>query len=158
MAEKDKDVDDSPLEALMLVGLRQGAYEWFDIQASDPDLERRRGLLRGEPLPREFGLFDEGRPRTIQRRASVEALREWVADPDRVLDWVYRKEAFDGELDAKTRAHFREEIETLNSQPWGATAYLDAVLADWPEGQDEMDVSTEAAERRLVEALDKAGF
>lgn len=141
----------------MLFGLRSSAYEWFDIQASDPDLTRRRGLLPGQPLPQEFSIFDaEGRPKTVQRRESIEALRAWIADPDQVLDWTFRQEAFDGDLDPKTRAHFQEEINLLNSQPWGATAYFDAVLADWPEDQEEMDVSVEAAERRLVEALDEA--
>ncbi len=135
-AERDEKIDEAPLHTL-------------------PDLTRQRGLLPGEPLPEEFGFFDdEGRPRTIQRRVSVKALRRLVADPDRVLDWIFREEVFDGDLPSETRAHFREEIEILNSQPWGATAYVDAVLADWPEDQEEMDVSVEAAERRLIEALD----
>ena len=141
----------------MLLGYRHGGYEWFARQASDADLAKNRGLLPGVPLPPELGLFDgEGNPKTVQHRSSVEALRAWVADPHRVLDWIFRPEVFDGQLDAETRAGFREEIEMLNRQPWGATAYVDAILADWPEDQETMDVSLEAGERRLVEALDAA--
>jgi hypothetical protein len=139
--------------------LRIAALDWFNEQAEDPDLMRRRGLRPGQPLPPEFGLFDDtGRPNPQMPRAGVVRLREWVDDDDAVLGWFF-PEGLSAEDDKDLREqlhilHHYERPDGERGQPWSPKAALDAVLADWPEDEPFREVTLEAAERDMIAALD----
>ncbi len=140
------------VQPLYQLGLRFAAFDTFDQQAEDPDLSHRRGLRPGEPLPAELGLFDDaGRPHRIQKRSAFVALRRWLDDDDAILGFVFPEDLGDD-----LRARFVEQLAVLRSQPWAPGRFVDAVLADWPEDQSEMDVSFAAGERRLLAALEDA--
>jgi hypothetical protein len=144
---------------LTCFGHRAAALDWFNEQAEDPDLMRRRGLRPGQPLPPEFGLFDDtGRLNPQMPRAGVVRLREWVDDDDAVLGWFF-PEGLSAEDDKDLREqlhilHHYERPDGGHGQPWSPKAALDAVLADWPEDEPFREVTLEAAERDMIAALD----
>lgn len=133
-------------------GLRQASLDWFDEQATNPDLARRRGLRPGEPLPRHLGLFDdEGRPLTVQKRGAWLKLRRWLDDDEAVLSF-----AFPEGLSVADRELLLSDLAILRRQPWSPQAGIDAMLEDWPEDEPERVITLEVAERRLLAACEKA--
>jgi len=136
------------------------AHDWFAEQADDPDLMRRRGLRPGEPLPREFALFEpDGHLRDTLPRSGLIQLRDWLANDDAILSWT-----FPAGLSAADEQHLRAELHTLHhyerpdgghGQPWSPLAAIDAALSDWPETEPTRDVSLAAAERDLLAVLDE---
>jgi len=146
--------DDAALErfviALELTGLRHAAHLWFDHQANDPDMMRRRGFEPGIPLPPKLGLFDEsGRPHRVRQRESYVRLRTWVEDHDAFLEFLFP----DGPNPAD-REIILADLKQLQQQPWSMERCLDAVLADWPADEEERDLSVEAMEPELVRAAE----
>jgi hypothetical protein len=126
------------------------AHDWFNEQAEDPDLMKRRGLRPGEPLPKEFNCFDEsGRPLPIQRRENWMKLREWADDFDAILEFVFPEG-----LEADQRQLLLDDLEMLQRQSWAPQKALDAILASWPEEQPERDISMAYAEQKLIEACE----
>ncbi len=148
------------LATLGTFGHHVAALNWFDEQAQDPDLMRRRGLRPAEPLPLELGIFDDtGRIREQLSRKSLVQLREWLEDDDRVLGWFF-PEGLSPEDDKDLREqlhilHHYERPDGGHGQPWSPIAALDAVLADWPEDLPTREVTLAAAERDLIEILDE---
>ncbi len=146
-------------KALEIFGYRLSAQDWFAEQAVDPDLMRRRGLRPGEPLPREFALFEpDGRLPDTLPRAGLIQLRDWLANDDAILTWTFPEG-----LSAADEQHLRAELHTLHhyerpdgghGQPWSPLAAIEAALADWPETESTRDVSLAAAERDLLVVLD----
>lgn len=145
---------------LARLAYRCAAPDWFAEQAEDPDLMRRRGLRPGEPLPREFALFEpDGRLRNTLPRSGLLQLRDWLANDDAILAWT-----FPAGLCSADEAHLRSELHTLHhyerpdgahGQPWSPLAAIEAALADWPADQATRDVSLAAAERDLLAVLDE---
>ncbi len=126
------------------------AHDWFNEQAEDPDLMKRRGLRPGEPLPKEFNCFDEsGRPLPIQKREDWLKLRQWADDFDAVLAFVFPEG-----LEADQRQLLLDDLKMLQRQSWAPQKALDAILESWPEDQPERDISMEHAERKLIEACE----
>ena len=135
------------------------ALDWFAEQAEHPDLMRRRSLRPGEPLPREFALFEpDGHLRDTLPRSGLIQLRDWLANDDAILAWTFP----DG-LSAADEAYLRAELHTLHhyerpdgghGQPWSPLAAIEVALADWPETKPTRDVSLAAAERDLLAVLD----
>jgi hypothetical protein len=148
------------LAALKTFGYCAAALDWFDEQAQDPDLMRRRGLRPAEPLPRDLGIFDDtGRIGEQLSRESLVQLRTWLNNDDRVLGWFF-PEGLSPEDDKDLREqlhilHHYERPDGGRGQPWSPIAALDAVLADWPEDLPTREVSLAAAERDLIEILDE---
>jgi len=138
---------------------RIAALDWFNEQAEDPDLMRRRGLQPRTPLPPEFGLFDNtGYIRERLSRDSVQQLRHWIDDDNAVLAWCF-PERLSSEDDKDLREqlhilHHAEAGDDSRGQPWSPKAALDAVLADWPKDEPTRGVTVEAAERDLLAVLD----
>lgn len=147
-------------EALAAFAYCWCAHDWFAEQAAHPDLMRRRGLPPGEPLPRAFGLFaPDGRLPDHIPRAGLLQLRDWLADDDAVLRWLFP--AGLGSTDAE---HVHNELQTLHhrpqpdgsrGQPWSPLAAIEAVLADWPADVPIRDISLAYAERTLLAALEE---
>ncbi|GBC60265.1 hypothetical protein DENIS_1216 [Desulfonema ishimotonii] len=137
--------------ALEHFGYQYAAHDWFDEQAENPDLMCRRGLRPGEPLPKEFGLFDnDGRPLPVQNRKNWVRLRQWLDDDDAVLEFFFP----DG-LPDENRENLLAQTDLLRKQPWSPQAALDAVLADWPEDEPERPYTMEHAEAQLEKACDE---
>jgi len=146
--------------ALETAKYRWAALDWFAEQSEDPDLMRRRGLRPGEPLPRQFALFEpDGRLRDTLPRSGLLQLRDWLANDDAILAWT-----FPAGLSAADEAHLRSELHTLHhyerpdgghGQPWSPLAAIEAALSDWPEDEPTRDVSLAAAERDLLAVLDE---
>lgn len=138
---------------------RWASLDWFDEQASDPDLMRRRGLRPGQPLSPELGLFDaDGRILEQLPRQAVVRLRAWLEDDDQVLAWFF-PEGLTEEIrrDLLGQLHILHHYQREDGgrgQPWSPIAMLDAALADWPENQPTREISQAAAERDLLAALD----
>jgi hypothetical protein len=145
--------------ALESFGYRWAALDWFNEQAENLDLIRRRGLRPAEPLPREFDLFKpDGRLRDTLPRAGLLQLRDWLADDNAILAWT-----FPVGLSEADEVHLRSELHTLHhyerpdgghGQPWSPLAAIEAALSDWPEAEPTRDVSLAAAERDLLAVLD----
>ena len=145
--------------ALERFGYRRAALDWFAEQALDPEPMRRRGLRPGEPLPREFALFEpDGRLRDTLPRSGLLQLRDWLANDDAILAWTFPEG-----LCAADEAHLRSELDTLHhyerpdgghGQPWSPLAASEAALEDWPADEPTRDVSLAAAERDLLAVLD----
>ncbi len=145
--------------ALETYGYRYAALDWFDEQAGDPDLMRRRGLRPGQPLPPESGLFDaDGRIRQQVTREAVVRLRAWLEDDDKVLNWFFPEG-----LTEEIRTDLLGQLHILHhyrrpdggrGQPWSPIAMLDAALADWPEAVPTREMTQVAAERELLAVLD----
>jgi len=133
-------------------GYRFAALDWFAEQAEDPGLMERRGLRPGEPLPKEFGLFDEaGRPKERWPRDGLLKLRAWLDRDDAVLDWVFPP-ASDA-LPPEEREALLTQLATLRRHSWSPQAALDALLADWPEAEPWRDTSLTAAEAPLLAVI-----
>jgi hypothetical protein len=129
---------------------RLAALDWFAEQAEDPDLMRARGLRPGQPVPPEFGLFDDtGRVLPRWRRDSVRRLRAWLDDEQAMLEWVFPEGLADEE-----RAHLLAEMAQLRRQPWSLHAALDATLADWPEDQPEVGMTQADIEAPLMQVCE----
>jgi hypothetical protein len=147
--------DDRSLDAfaaeLAFFAYRTTALDWFDEQARDPDLMRRRGLRSGVPLPRDLGLFDrQGRPQPIQQRAHWLRLRAWLDDEQRMLAFAFPNGLVDDE-----QRRLEQDLQTLKSQPWSPQAAVDAILADWPASEPERLCTREASEQRMIAACER---
>ncbi len=130
---------------------RLAAWDWFTEQRDDPDLMRRRGLQPGEPLPRELALFDDtGLPLPQQERSHWLRLRRWLDDDDAVLNFVFP----DG-IDSEDEKVLRGDLERLKTRSWSPQAAVNAILADWPEDQETMNITLTAGEKPLIEACDR---
>nr|VFK62620.1 MAG: hypothetical protein BECKTC1821F_GA0114240_10775 [Candidatus Kentron sp. TC] len=127
-------------------GYRFAALDWFAEEADDPELMTRRGLRPGEPLPREFGLFEEdGRPRERWPREGLVELRAWLDRTKAVLDWTFPEG-----LPTEEREGLLDQLETLRERPWSPQAALDALLTDWPETEPHRETTLAAAEAPLL--------
>jgi hypothetical protein len=147
-----KEWPEGPFLALTAFGYRLAGLDWFDEQAEDADLMRRRGLRPGEPLPRSMGLFDsDGRPQSVQKRASWLLLREWLANDQEILAFVFPEG-----LAADERDLLLDDLAQLRSQPWSPQSALDAMLEDWPEDEPEREITLERADKAVVVACEGA--
>jgi hypothetical protein len=134
------------LSALAWLGLRYAAFDWFEEQAVNPELTKRRGLRLGEPLPRDFGLLDErGCPFPVQRRSSWLRLRDWLADDAEVLQFVFPEG-----LSTEDRQLLIADMIQLRKQPWSPQAAVDMVLKNWPVEQKHREITLEVAEQNLL--------
>jgi hypothetical protein len=98
-------------------------------------------------LPQALGLFDSlGLPLDRQDKANWERLRLWLDDDQAVLAFFFPEG-----LAAAEAAVLRGDLAILKRQPWSPQAFVQAILAQWPEGQD-LDSSQAEAERRMIEA------
>jgi len=150
--ENVKEQPEELLRAFLSYSLRSAALDWFSEQSSQPDLARRRGLHMGQPLPQEFGLFDEkGIPLAIQRREGWLKLGAWLRDDDAILAFAFPE----GLPDADEKL-LREDLAILHGQSWAPEKRVDVLLMDWPKAQEEREITLEAADRALLEACEKA--
>lgn len=155
----EQSLDREILTAIGTFCYRYASLDWFDEQAEDPDLMRRRGLRPGQPLPPESGLFDaNGRIREQVAREAVVRLRAWLEDDDQVLNWFFpeglTEEIRTDLLDQLRILHHYQRPDGGRGQPWSPIAMLDAALADWPEAVLTREMTQAAAERDLLAVLD----
>ncbi|MCP4698905.1 MAG: NACHT domain-containing protein [Gammaproteobacteria bacterium] len=128
------------------------ARDWFQQQAQDCELARRRGLPPGEPLPRDLKIFDEqGVPKEKQERAKWQGLRKWVDDDRAVLEFMRRTR----EVTKEEEKDLRAQLAIVRGQAWSPQKMIDAVLADWPENEPERDFSLVRAEQELLRACNE---
>ena len=145
--EKNKNIDERLFVlALEHLGYRYSASDWFQEQADNPDLMIKRGLKPGEPLPETFQLFDaKGMPVENQHPRGWLQLREWLADDEAVLGFVFPKG-----LSTADETLLRNDLQILKTQPWSPQAAVDAILEDWPEEQEFYDVSLESSKQNML--------
>jgi hypothetical protein len=115
------------------------ARDWFEEQVENPELMLQRGGKKGEPLPKELGLFDaKGMPLEQQSRESWLALTDWVNDEEAIL-----QSAFPDGLSEADRTLLLDDLAILKQQPWSLQNAVATVLVDWSEDQPTKDISTE---------------
>ena len=128
------------------------AYDWFFQQSEEPKLLINRGGRVNEPLPSTLDLFTEkGIPYEIQSRDKMVALKEWVADDENWLSFVFSET----KLDAETRQMLLDDISELKRCDWSPYHLMDAVMADWPENEKTKDCSMKESERKMVKAFEE---
>ncbi|MFT4924911.1 MAG: hypothetical protein ACI8WB_001001 [Phenylobacterium sp.] len=134
-------------EIATLFMLHCRARTWFDKQSNNELGTSKVGLNPKEPLPKHLGLFDQqGIPLTTQSRASWLALNEWLDDDHAILDF-----AFPEGLSEPERVGLIDDLQILKPQPWSPSSIVSRTLADWPETEPSIVVSTQALADQLYD-------